>query len=113
MIAPMLGIGGMLLAWWALGARRYMLAVLSTGSGVFGVVSTAGLALFPFLLPSSLAPDVSLTVWDATSSHLTLFIMLLVTVALLPIVIAYTAWVYRVMRGTVTAKSMERNTNAY
>ncbi len=113
MIAPILGIGGMLLAWWALGARRYTLAMLSTGSGVFGVVSTAGLALFPFLLPSSLAPNVSLTVWDATSSHMTLFIMLLVTVVLLPVVIAYTAWVYRVMRGTVTARSMERNPNAY
>ncbi len=112
-VAPVLGIGGFLIAWWALGAKHHAVALLATGSGIFGIITTAGLALFPFLLPSSITPDVSLTVWDSTSSHLTLFIMLLVTAFFLPIILAYTAWVFRVMRGPVTAKSMERNPNAY
>ena len=36
--------------------------------------------MFPFILPSSRNPNASLTVWDSSSSHLTLFIMLIVTV---------------------------------
>ncbi|MBX3582076.1 MAG: cytochrome d ubiquinol oxidase subunit II [Rhizobiaceae bacterium] len=113
MIAPVLGLGGMLAAWLALGMNRYMTAFLATSAGIFGIISTAGLSLFPFLLPSSVTPDVSLTVWDASSSHLTLFIMLLATVFFLPIILAYTAWVYRIMRGTVTAETIDRNPNAY
>jgi len=70
--------------------------------GVAGVIATAGLAVFPFLLPSSLDPKVSLTVWDSSSSHLTLVIMLGVTVVFLPLILLYTAWVYRVLRGRVT-----------
>lgn len=112
-VAPVLGIGGFLIAWWALGAKHHAVALLATGGGIFGIITTAGLALFPFLLPSSITPDVSLTVWDATSSHLTLFIMFLATAFFLPIILAYTAWVFRVMRGPVTAKSMDRNPNAY
>jgi cytochrome d ubiquinol oxidase subunit II len=64
-------------------------------------ISTAGLALFPFLMPSSSLPGASLTVWDASSSKLTLAIMLGAVALFLPIVLAYTAWVYRVLRGPV------------
>jgi cytochrome d ubiquinol oxidase subunit II len=70
-------------------------------------IATAGAALFPFLLPSSSEPDASLTVWDASSSKLTLSIMLGVVVVLLPLVLAYTAWVYRVLRGPVTQATIE------
>jgi len=56
-----------------------------------GTISTAGAALFPFLLPSSADPRASLTVWDASSSKLTLAIMLRTVVILLPVVLAYTA----------------------
>ena len=66
------------------------------------MIATAALAVFPFLLPSSLDPNASLTVWDASSSRLTLMIMLGATVIFLPIVLVYTAWVYRVLRGRVT-----------
>jgi cytochrome d ubiquinol oxidase subunit II len=71
-----------------------------------GTIATAGLALFPFLLPSSSDPGSSLTVWDASSSKLTLAVMLGATALLLPIVIAYTGMVYRVMRGPVRAKDV-------
>ena len=57
--------------------------------------------------PSSTTPNSSLTVWDASSSALTLGIMLGVTVVFLPIVLAYTAWVFRVLRGRVTASAID------
>ena len=66
-----------------------------------GTILTAGFALFPFLLPSSANPNDSLTVWDASSSASTLRIMLLAVAVFLPIVLAYTAWVFRVLRGRV------------
>jgi cytochrome d ubiquinol oxidase subunit II len=72
-----------------------------------GTIATAGAALFPFLMPSSSEPDASLTVWDASSSSLTLAVMLGVTVLLLPVVIAYTIWVYRVLRGPVKESDID------
>ena len=112
-IAPVLGFVGSLVARAGLGSRRFKIALAGSSLAIFGIISTAGLSLFPFLLPSSIDPAVSLTVWDASSSHLTLFIMLLATVVFLPIVLAYTAWVYHVMRGPVNAASIGRNPNAY
>jgi cytochrome d ubiquinol oxidase subunit II len=70
-------------------------------------IATAGAALFPFLLPSSSQPGASLTVWDASSSKLTLEIMLGAVVLFLPFVLAYTGFVYRVMRGPVTREQIE------
>jgi cytochrome d ubiquinol oxidase subunit II len=94
-----LGAGG---AIWLLRANRSGLALVASGMGVAGVIVTAGLALFPFLLPSRTDPASSLTVWDASSSRLTLFIMLVCTLVFMPIVLAYTAWVFRVLRGKIT-----------
>ncbi|WP_210324840.1 cytochrome d ubiquinol oxidase subunit II [Microvirga alba] len=113
MIAPILGFAGCLLAWLGMTVKSWRTALIGTSLAIFGIISTAGLSLFPFLLPSSLQPNASLTVWDASSSRLTLWTMLLVTGILLPIVLAYTAWVYRVMRGTVTTETIGRNPNAY
>jgi cytochrome d ubiquinol oxidase subunit II len=48
-------------------------------------------------------------VWDATSSQLTLFVMLIATLIFLPIVLAYTGFVFRVLKGPVTAKQIEGN----
>lgn len=113
MIAPILGVAGLVLAWLALGRKCARLALLSTAVAVFGIISTAGLSLFPFLMPSSLNPDASLTVWDASSSHLTLFVMLIVTAIFLPLILAYTTWAFWVMRGPVTAENIDNNPNAY
>jgi cytochrome d ubiquinol oxidase subunit II len=75
---------------------------LATSASVAGIVATAGVSMFPFLLPSSSSLSSSLTVWDASSSRLTLGVMLAAAVVFVPIVLAYTAWVFRVLRGRVT-----------
>jgi cytochrome d ubiquinol oxidase subunit II len=105
--APVLGFAGVLGAILLLRTRRPGLTFVASGLGVAGIVATAGVSLFPFLLPSSLDPNAGLTVWDASSSAATLAIMAGVTAILLPIVLAYTAWVYHVLRGPVTAASIE------
>ncbi len=100
-IAPVLGFLGAAAALLAMLGRREVTVLLFSKLAIFGIISTVGLSMFPFILPSSLDPRSSLTVWDASSSHLTLFIMLVVAVIFLPIVLAYTAWVYRMLWGKV------------
>ena len=109
MIAPALAYVGAAAAFVLLRAGRSLLAFIASAISVASVIATAGLSLFPFLLPSSLDPRSSLTVWDSSSSRMTLFIMLIATVIFLPIVIAYTGWVFAVMRGPVTAAELEQN----
>ncbi|NNH60033.1 cytochrome d ubiquinol oxidase subunit II [Rhizobium laguerreae] len=113
-VAPVLGFVGAALAFTALRARREIMTLLFSKVAIFGIISTVGLSMFPFILPSSLDPRSSLTVWDASSSHMTLFIMLVVTVIFLPIIFAYTAWVYKVLWGKVDEKSVtDKNSHAY
>ena len=107
--APTVAVAALAITPFLLAARRAGAAFVASGAGVAAIIATAGLSIFPFMLPSSLEPGASLTVWDASSSHLTLEIMLFVTAVFLPLILLYTAWVYRVLRGPVTAAYVEGN----
>ena len=96
-IAPCLGVLGLLMAWRAMGRRGELSPLGWAQLGVFGMISSVGLVMFPFILPSNTHPDSSLSVWDASSSHLTLFVMLVGGAIFLPLIMVYTAWVYRVL----------------
>ena len=109
MLAPALAIVGPLATLMFTASRRHGLAFVTSAIGILGIISTAGVSMFPFLLPSDIMPSASLTVWDATSSQLTLFVMLVATLIFLPIVLAYTGFVFRVLKGPVTAKQIEGN----
>lgn len=106
-IVPALGVIGFLLAALFLIKRKEICALLSSGVGIAGIILSVGVSMFPFILPSSIQPNASLTVWDTSSSHMTLFIMLVVAIIFLPIILAYTSWVYSVMRGKVDPKAIE------
>ena len=97
----------------ALIGRRNVSAFIASSVMVGSTIASAGFALFPFLLPSSLDPHSSLTVWDASSRRGTLQLMLVVTAVLLPIVMLYTSWVYRVMRGRVTLEQVRKAHGGY
>lgn len=112
-LAPVVGLLGALASAALLRKRRGGLAFIASGASIAGIIFTVGFAIFPFLLPSSTSPGSSLTLWDASSSHLTLWVMLLATVIFLPIIIAYTTWVYRVLKGKTTLEEMGDNPNAY
>ncbi len=108
-LAPILGITGALLAIAAASAKKTVSAFVASSAMLTGVIFTAGIAMFPFVMPSSSDPRSSLTVWDSVSSHATLQIMFWVVVVFLPIVLAYTAWVYRVLRGKITVETIRAN----
>ncbi len=110
---PAFGIFTALITALLLRTKCYTWAFISSSLSTFSIIATAGLSLFPFLLPSNTHPSHSLTVWDASSSQMTLFFMLIATLIFLPVVLVYTAWVYRVLRGKVTEKTIEQETNSY
>ena len=91
--------------------RKDKLAFFFSGLSVFMVVATVGVSMFPFILPSSSMPNQSLTVWNASSSQTTLSIMLFATVVFMPIILVYTAWVYRVLRGKITQETIESDSH--
>jgi cytochrome d ubiquinol oxidase subunit II len=106
---PACGVGAALLAALCMTLRRPRLAFGASALAVTAIILTAGAALFPFILPSSLDPRSSLTVWDAVSSKRTLALMFWLVLLFLPIIVLYTAWVYRVMRGKVTLDFIREN----
>ena len=108
-LAPILGIAGALLAIAASGAKNPIAAFTASSVMLAGVIFTAGIAMFPFIMPSSSDPRSSLTVWDVVSSHMTLQIMFWVVLVFLPIILAYTSWVYSVLRGKITVETIRAN----
>ncbi|BDC87585.1 cytochrome d ubiquinol oxidase subunit II [Aeromonas caviae] len=85
------------------------LALVASGGACAAMMLTVAIALFPFVLPSSLEPASSLTLWDSTSSERTLLIMLGIVGVLMPVNIGYTLWVYRVVRGRVSAEQVRQH----
>ena len=91
---------------------RTLAAFVASSLAIVGVIGTAGMSMFPFVMPSSTDPRSSLTVWDSVSSHLTLSIMFFATLIFMPIIIAYTSWAYSVMAGKVTAAYVRENSHS-
>jgi cytochrome d ubiquinol oxidase subunit II len=110
MVVPAVGFLGAVAAILLFRAEKFPhMAFIASGFSVAGVIGTAGVSLFPFMLPSSLDPNASLMVWDTSSSLLTLQIMAGAAVIFMPIIIFYTSWVYYVLRGPVTLAAIARD----
>lgn len=111
-IAPILAVLMPLLAVLATRLNWSGFAFFTSSLTNAGVILTFGFALFPFVMPSSLHPSHSLTMWDATSSELTLSIMTAVAAVMVPIILAYTTWTYYKMFGRLDSKFIEENKNS-
>ena len=111
-LLPALGVAAALLSAGLLRARRTLSAFVASSLALVGVIGTAGASMFPFIMPSSSMPAASLTVWDSVSSHLSLGIMFWATLIFMPLIVIYTSWAYRVMRGKVTAAFVKENEHA-
>ncbi len=108
-VAPVMGFLGIALAVMGLRAGREVSTLLWSKMAITGIIASVGLTMFPFILPSTVNPDASLTVWDASSSHQTLFIMLVCALIFMPLILAYTSWVYKVLWGKVTEADVTEN----
>jgi cytochrome bd ubiquinol oxidase subunit II len=111
--APACSVLGALAAHALLHLRRGGAAFMASMAVQAGTILTGGFALFPFLMPSSTFPNQSLTVWDASSSAKTLLIMLGAVIVFLPIILLYTGWVFRVLRGRVTLDNLHEHEGGY
>ncbi len=111
--APLLGFVGPVLAVAGIARRRAVLVFGGSSAATVGIIASVGASMFPFILPSSIDAHSSLTVWNASSSQMTLWIMLLVTLVFLPIVLIYTSWAFKVMFGRVTLEDVRTNPDFY
>lgn len=109
--APVVAVLGLLLAWVLGRGKGDASAFIASSFGIVGALLTIGFGLFPFLLISTVDPRSSLTLWDATSSHMVLNIAFWITIVFLPIVLLYTQWVYRKLWGTVSTESILNNSH--
>lgn len=93
-------------------ANRCGFAFLFSSLTMAGVIITAAVSMFPFVMPSSSHPEQSLLMWDATSSELTLTWMLFLALVFVVISLAYTVWSYFKMFGRLDEGFVEENTNS-
>jgi cytochrome d ubiquinol oxidase subunit II len=113
MIFPVLGFVGIIGTILLSRGNRPGLGFVSSSLAIVGVIMTAGVTMFPFVMPSSTNPSHSLTIWDASSSHLTLTVMFWATMIFLPIVISYTLWNYYKMWGKLSSDDLKDRFSAY
>jgi len=106
LLAPVLAFAGAIGVMLPGSTRHAGLALCASGCAVAGIILTAGLSMFPFIMPSATNPASSLTAWDAVSSKLTLQIMFWVVVVFVPPIVLYTSWAYAKMRGTINAETI-------
>ena len=90
-------------------ANRNGLAFVTSSLNQVAIIATAAVSLFPFVMPSSLNPSHSLTMWDATSSEMTLTIMFAVACIFVPLILGYTTWSYIKMFGRLNSEFIENN----
>jgi cytochrome d ubiquinol oxidase subunit II len=109
MLVPAAAFAGGLIALLAAWMKKPLLAFAASSVCMLGIIGTAGVSLFPFVMPSSTDPRSSLTVWDSVSSQTTLGLMLVATVIFLPLIIIYTSWAYKKMSGKVTEAFISAN----
>ena len=111
-LAPVMAIIGGIIVVLASTKNKAGLSFLGTSFAVIGTILTAGFALFPFLMPSSIHPNISLTMWDAVSSQMTLSVMTVAACIFVPLILAYTTWCYYKMWGVITKKHIQDHTHS-
>ena len=110
-VFPLLAVGSALLNVAASKANRNGFAFLFSSLTMVGIIFTAGIAMFPFVMPSISHPEMSLLMWDSTSSKLTLTLMLFLAVIFVVLILAYTVWSYSKMFGRLDSEFIKENKN--
>ncbi len=113
LIIPVVAVVSLLLVKVYAGKGELHRAFLFSCLTIVFVVFTGVAGLFPNLIPSSIDPASNLTIFNSSSSLLTLQIMTVVAFIFVPIVILYKIWVYRVFRARVTNEDVLEDSEAY
>ena len=92
---------------------KILLAWCSSAVFLLGVTFFGVIGMFPGMIMSSLNPEWSVTAFNAASSPLTLKIMLGVALVMVPIVLVYQFWMYRLFSHTLTAEDIKKDSHAY
>lgn len=108
-LIPLTGIASTFAVFVSASWRYLRFAFIWSGIAIASIITTVGASMFPFILPSSTNLTSSLTVWDASSSQLTLLVMLFSVIIFLPIILLYTSWVYRVLAGKISRDMIEKD----
>ncbi|MGS0683024.1 cytochrome d ubiquinol oxidase subunit II [Shewanella sp. 125m-7] len=109
MLFPVLGLLMPILVLLCSRMNRSGFAFFFSSVGIAAVILTCGAAMFPFVMPSSLEPNVSLTMWDSTASEMSLTVMTWAAIIFVPIVLSYTVWTYLKMFGRLSRDFIEKN----
>ncbi|GIU12012.1 cytochrome d ubiquinol oxidase subunit II [Shewanella sp. c952] len=109
MLFPVLGLLMPILVLLSSRMNRSGFAFFFSSIGIAAVILTCGAAMFPFVMPSSLEPNVSLTMWDATASEVSLTVMTWAAIIFVPIVLSYTVYTYLKMFGRLSRQFIEKN----
>jgi len=101
-LVPVLAVVGIVGIWLFLMQKAPFKAWFASALTIVACTFFGVIGLFPSLFPSSLDAKFSLTAFNASSSPLTLKIMLIVVVLFIPVVLAYQVWAYKLFSGKVT-----------
>lgn len=101
-LIPGVAVAGLIMMWFFMRQAKWWKAWFASCATIVGVTFFGVAGLYPRLLPSSLDPSHSLTIYNSASSSLTLTIMLVVTLIFVPIVIAYQVWVHFLFKDKIT-----------
>ncbi|MCH4022499.1 MAG: cytochrome d ubiquinol oxidase subunit II [Acetobacter sp.] len=112
-VFPLLGIACMITGSLALRADKCALAWWFGAGSWIGTIGTVTAAMFPFMMPSSTAPDQSLSIWNATGSVYGLTCMMIIALVFMPLILSYTSWCYYVMRGKVRVSDVVNDPHSY
>lgn len=113
LIVPLLAVAALLCIRPLAAKGRLLQAFTASCLTIVLVVATGIVGLFPNLIPSSIDPAYSLTIFNSSSSPYTLKIMTVVAFIFVPIVILYKIWVYRIFRAPVTVEQVLEDKQAY
>jgi cytochrome bd ubiquinol oxidase subunit II len=112
-LIPLIAVAALVALRYFVSKGALLMAFAASCITILFVTFTGVAGLFPNLIPSSIDPAYSLTIFNSSSSPYTLAVMTVVAFIFVPIVIAYKIWVYRVFRARVEEKDVLSNTEAY
>jgi len=106
-IIPIVAVGALLATRTFIITGQEIKAWISSAITIVFITFFGVAGLYPRLLPSSISNEYHVTIWNASSSELTLKIMLGVALVMVPIVIAYQTWVYLFLGKKLTRDDLE------